>query len=107
MNRPWRRLRVDVLDEARISPSKHFRNRAFAVGVPGAGVNDSVISQMQFAGPVFARPHFDKDFLGCRKRENSDIIKSEIAKCAARCSCFYPGTKQCLYGGAEFHELKW
>ena len=62
---------------------------------------------MQFTGPVFTRSHFNKNVPGSGEREDTDIIKPEIAQCAARCSCFHPGTKQRLHGGAEFHELKW
>src|SRR5689334_22654565 len=107
MNRPWRRLRRDVLGKTRISPSQHFRNGAFAIGISSVGMDDLVTSQMQFAGSVFAGAHFDKDVPGSGERENSDVIKREIAKCATRCSCLLPGTQQRLYGGAEFHEFKW
>ena len=62
---------------------------------------------MQFTGPVFTRLHFNKNVPRSGERENSDIVKSEIAQCAARCSGFHPGTEQRLHGGAEFDELKW
>ena len=70
-------------------------------------MDDLVISQMQFTGPVFTRPNFNKNIPASGERENSDIIKREIAQCATQCSCFHPGAEQRLHGGTEFHQLKW
>ena len=70
-------IRADVLDEMRISPGWHFRNGAFAVGVSSAGVDDLVISEMQFAGPVFTRPHFNENVPGV---ESARTVTSSSAR---------------------------
>ena len=61
---------------------------------------------MQFTGAIFVRPPLNHDIAGRRQRKNSDIVEREVAQRPAGQSCFHPGAKKRLHGGAEFHQLE-